>query len=627
MSINKNKLGYVCLFIALLSFLISAGLNYEKFDIPYFKGLFTPIAVNIELPSEIQKSIKVNGEDFSEPANLSKKVIVSKNLNKKTEKLELSATNKDIFKQVSSVDVFIGQKYYHFNNLNSTDKTTLSLEIPHKGKYLNYKGSLNAIIVTFLALFYNIKIFIISWIFLILGLIFLEDSIKFNSRFLLAGIGTIAIFCRLNQLTTYPLWWDEIFVINLPSSHIYPWNSIFLDPANPSFFYLLVKIYTLFAPTTIEFIRLLPCALGLLGVLGIYFLTKKFANKNIGLLATFIASVSIYHICYAQELRGYSLILFIVPFVVISLFDLLKVFNKKNALKFILTSSIMINAHLFGLFLLLTNYIYVIARFFKSKEPFSKIFLFTFYNVIIFLTLVPYLLLNFLQTLTGRVGFNSHLEPTTVELILKMLSSNFGSLSILLLFASISIIYLLKNKDSSEEKNFVVYGLFTLIGVWAVAIATSFARPLLTEYYFLVLYPIFIATFAVIIHNLYKNYPNKIAKFALLGIIVLMISSQGYNNSFKVNNSFENVVSLVNAQAKDNPTQKYYLQITPKRIRDYYTFEKNVITDNIEDLSIKNFYFIDNRAINIPKRLDNSQLQVISTSFSSDGLYIIKISN
>ena len=104
-----------------------------------------------------------------------------------------------------------------------------------------------------------------------------------------------------------------------------------------------------------------------------------------------------------------------------------------------------------------------------------------------------------------------------------------------------------------------------------------------------------------------------------------MIHSQTYNNHWKTDNSFENIISLVNARAKDNPTEKYYLQISPKRIRDYYTFEKNVITDNTEEYKAKHHYFLINSATRIPQDLKNIEGKVFITSFTDNTHFIYGI--
>jgi len=276
-------------------------------------------------------------------------------------------------------------------------------------------------------------------------------------------------------------------------------------------------------------------------------------------------------------------------------------------------------------FLLLTNFVYAIVSFIKNKENTANYFKFTLCNVIIFLTLVPYLLLNFIQTLTGRVGFNSHILPTSFEVVVNCLSANFGNILVLAIFVILGVIYFKQNKEITGEKTFIKYGVFTLSTFWIIAILISFARPLLTEYYFIALYPLYIAIFAVIVSNLFRNNKHIIARLTLVLIALFMIHSQTYNNSWKTDNSFENVVSLVNARAKENPSQKYYLQITPKRIRDYYSFEKNVITDIENEYQAKHLYFIINSATRIPPELKNVDGNVFKTSYSDNVHFIYEI--
>lgn len=584
---NKKQLGLICIILAIISFFISLMLNWEKFNIPYLNGIYTPVAVNIELPSKFQKTIKINGVDFSEPTTQNNTVIISQILNGKVKNLTLSTNNINVFKEIISIDIFIGRKFYHFNSSDLNTQKEVTLPIEHKNDALNYRGNFNAIAVIFLALFYNIKYFIITWIGLIFGTILLIDKININKNLMILGIFLIALLLRFNQFTAYPLWWDEVFVINLPSSQIYPLNSIFLDPGNPSFFFLLIKIYTIWAPTTIEFMRLIPVILGTGSVIGIYFLTKKFSNSNSALLASFIASVSIYHICYSQELRGYSLTLLLVPFVIITLFDYLKQFNFKNGFKFFLISSMLINTHIFGLFFLFTNYIYGIENFIKNKDKFRKYFNFTLCHIFIFLTFAPYLLLNFIQTLTGREGFNSHLEKACFDIIYKILGANFGSMFILFLFVTLCIIFIRKNNNN---KTYIKYGIFTLILFYTTSIIVSCFRPLLHEYYFIELYPLFISLFAVLIANLYSKFSNLWIKVGLIVLTILMIGSQTYNNSWKMKNQKESIVALVNARAEDNSREKLFIYIQPKRIKDYYNYKNNILAGTSPTKFCKIYY-------------------------------------
>ena len=63
---KKQTLGIICLILGLLTFVVSVCLNYEKFNIPYLNGLFTPVAVNVEISKQYQNSIKINGEKIKQ---------------------------------------------------------------------------------------------------------------------------------------------------------------------------------------------------------------------------------------------------------------------------------------------------------------------------------------------------------------------------------------------------------------------------------------------------------------------------------------------------------------------------------------------------------------------------------
>lgn len=613
---QKQLVGKICIILCVLSFILSVAFNYKKFDVPYFQGVFMPVAVNIEIPAKYQKDFQVNSQDFNSPASQADYVIISKVLDEEVNHLCIVGTNSEALQNILYLDIFVGRKLYHFNQediKSSLKDNSLTLDIQ------NFKGVLNFLVISFLALFYNIKFFILTWIFLIIGILQQKDNFKFKETNILGIIFTIGLLCRINMLTTYPLWWDEIYIAKPEINPALPkcLRLFFSDPANPPFFYIISQAYIKLLGSSTEALRTLPFIFGSLGIWSIYLLTKKVSASNSALLASFIASISIYHICYTQEVRCYSFILFLSPLLILSLFKLLENFNIKNSCYYVISSAILINTHLFGVLFMVSNFIYGIIEQLKNKQTLLRILAFVGCNLIAFLTLVPYLYFTFINTFNDKT-MNPHLEPTSLALIYNIISNNFGTFTLFCIFILFSIVYFLQNKKDSLEKRFLKYGLFTITCFYSFAISLSFIRPLLMDRYFILVYPLYISLFAIIVCNLYRNNRRIIIRLFILLITIIMVSAQNTNNAWKIKESYENIVDYTNAITlnKTNANSTINLFILPERYRLYFNTFRDIEL-NTDLFPNTDSYYITKASAKfyVLEEYSKGHYQVISTSF------------
>lgn len=610
---QKQFIGKICIFFCILSFILSVCLNYKKFEVPYFQGIFMPVAVNIEIPQKFQKDFLVNSQEFNLPINQSDSVVISKVLYEPIKSINITSKNNDAVNSVTSIDIFVGKNLYHFNQKDlsiSANENSFSLNLS------NFKGWLNFITVSFLAVFYNINFFVITWIFMISSLLLLKENFKITENEIIALVFVLAIICRLNMLTTYPLWWDELYIAKPAINRDLPecLRLFFSDPANPPLFYLITQAYMKILNNNTEILRTIPFIFGVLGVWGFFALTKKVSSFSSAFLATFISAISIYHICYSQEVRVYSLILFLAPILTLSLFKLLEKFNMKNSILFTINTALIINAHLFGTLFVACNFVYGLIKLLKIKNV-SKLLLFIVYNFIAFLTLAPYLYFNFIKSITDKT-LNPHIEPTTLKLICNIINNNFGSVSLLVVLALFSIAYLNLNNKNSLEKQFVKYGLFTLFGFYTLAIALSFTRPLLMPRYFIIVYPLYISLFAVLTCNLYQNNKKVIIRLFLIFITIFMVNSQSANNAWKTKETYENLIAYTNALSADKQTSPINLFLLPERFRLYYFINYNTELNIYLFKNRKNYYITKYSAkFYLPNEFEKGHYQVINTSF------------
>jgi uncharacterized membrane protein len=133
---------------------------------------------------------------------------------------------------------------------------------------------------------------------------------KFAPVFILLAVLFIA--ARLWQLTTYPLWLDEIFSLDLARRG---WGDLLRaaaqDVVHPPLFYLLLKLWIGIGGTSLIWLRLFPALTAIASMIPFYFLCREIKLRRLETnTALLLMAVNGYLIYYAQELRMYSLLLF-----------------------------------------------------------------------------------------------------------------------------------------------------------------------------------------------------------------------------------------------------------------------------------------------------------------------------
>jgi len=114
---------------------------------------------------------------------------------------------------------------------------------------------------------------------------------------------------RLWHLGYYGLWYDEVYSVmmsqNIPL-FIQDRAYVFIPPA----FFILLKVWSMLSSLD-AFLFLLPFVLGVLSLALIYKLGAFLFNRRVGSISAFMLALSPFHIHYSQELRMYSLVVFL----------------------------------------------------------------------------------------------------------------------------------------------------------------------------------------------------------------------------------------------------------------------------------------------------------------------------
>jgi uncharacterized membrane protein len=136
---------------------------------------------------------------------------------------------------------------------------------------------------------------------------------KSFSTFFSVAIIVLFIAARLWRLTASCLWFDEIFSVHAAR---HSWAGLLqfvaADIIHPPLFYLLLKIWIAIGGESLMWLRLLPALLSIAAIIPFVLLCRELKmNQTERNLALLLLALNGYLIKYAQELRMYSLLMFL----------------------------------------------------------------------------------------------------------------------------------------------------------------------------------------------------------------------------------------------------------------------------------------------------------------------------
>lgn len=140
------------------------------------------------------------------------------------------------------------------------------------------------------------------------------DALSGRSNLLLLGLGVLLfVAVRLRGLTASCLWFDEIFSVHAARHN---WSQLLsfvaADLIHPPLFYALLKVWIAAGGESLTWLRLFPALTSIATIVPFLLLCRELkltaGERNLALL---LMAVSGFLIKYAQEVRMYSLLLFL----------------------------------------------------------------------------------------------------------------------------------------------------------------------------------------------------------------------------------------------------------------------------------------------------------------------------
>lgn len=217
-----------------------------------------------------------------------------------------------------------------------------------------------------------------------------------NNNVLMLAILILAIILRIIFIDSRSLWLDEIFSLKMAENDVLDLvqEVVRIDNHPPIYYIILHYWISLFGDSELS----LRAPSAIFSFLSVYFTYKVgvlLFNKQTAIIAGLLLSTSTFSIYYAQEARMYSFLAFASVVSVYFLLILLKHQTKWSMFNFVWSSTLLVYSHLYGLFILVAENIYILAAIyaFKNKTVVIQIKHWLIAQILIFLLSLPWFLM------------------------------------------------------------------------------------------------------------------------------------------------------------------------------------------------------------------------------------------
>ncbi len=429
--------------------------------------------------------------------------------------------------------VSVGDKLFHLDNIKGD--VSFDKKYSRTSKYINDKGVLKRLQVCVLSFFYSTKA-LLFFGFLVCCLYLRNPNYKKWFLWILS----FGLLFRLADISPY-FWADETYACYLAGNYKLPFMTTFIDPGNPPLFFILLRFWEMIFGHNEAYLRLLPIIFSTLSIFVIFEFCKKYLDKKTALLSSFLFSINLYAILFAQELRSYSLCILLT--VLISFYSIKIIRKNSGYFLYTILGILAINTHYYLSIILFSNFIFVISLC-KNKLKFL------ISNLIIGLSFLPYLLITGLNKGLKDETFNSFQlrDFSFYKNLFVNLSCGKLTSIILILFFIICIFNLIKKKDENGFNKIYFYCFYMIISTFVFVRLFSLIKSIEQEHYFICLLPFFIILISFIF--LIKNKYLKI--LLSLGLLFSYFGHSEYLNRNRENLlNFDNIVQFYLMDKKD----------------------------------------------------------------------------
>jgi len=366
----------------------------------------------------------------------------------------------------------------------------------------------------------------------------------------LLGIVLVGAFLRIYHLGTQSLWLDEVTSVNWSLLSVPQLVQTTAQDVHPPLYYFLLHYWMMIFGTSEFGVRLLSAFFGILAIPMIYAVGRQLFNKEVGLIAALIFSLSLFNITYSQEARMYSLMVLLALLSMYFFWRFLQQGNLVSSVGYVLSTTLLVWTHNFSWFVVIAQNIYVVTLLVLSKDRRYGLRRWVVLQVIVVALFVPWMVI-LIQQILRHLAAGSLLGPPTITTLIYTFSSYSGTELLLVLFLALSVLSLFgyqKVRGSMDWKaplkalegyawEVHIQGSAPVyfLAVWVLTInlipfiISRFSTPIYLDKYTIAAS----VAFYVLVAKGIRNINYRYAQVAVIGIIVVASAAnlQVYYNS------------------------------------------------------------------------------------------------
>ncbi len=177
----------------------------------------------------------------------------------------------------------------------------------------------------------------------------------------LFAVVLLGIFLRVYNLGAHSLGTDDTWSVWIAPQSLLTIVQYTAADVHPPFFYIVLHYWMACLGTSELALKALPIVFGVAAIPAVYFVGRELFDARTGLLAAFILAASSFHIRYAQEVRMYSLLVLLG---VLSMYFFIRLARHNTPVTwigYVIATTLMLYTHVYGLFLLIAQNVYVVS--------------------------------------------------------------------------------------------------------------------------------------------------------------------------------------------------------------------------------------------------------------------------
>jgi len=271
-----------------------------------------------------------------------------------------------------------------------------------------------------------------------------------RKEFLLLAILCLGLFLRIYDLAGESMWLDETVSVRLAHKGV---SAIVKNRAaniHPPLYFLLLRGWVALFGDSEFATRFLSVLFGAAAIFMMYKVGSLFFDQEVGILSSLLLAVSRFHIQYSQEARAYTLMALLTLLSIYFFKRFLEDGNRWVSMGYILSTAFLAYTHVFGLFIIAAENLYVAALLFPSRERFRPgLKKWVFLQLWVALLFAPWIPVLIKQVLRFQGGFRR--PAPSLDTLFSTFGNFSGSEKLAVLFALFALLSLVRWRRREAE--------------------------------------------------------------------------------------------------------------------------------------------------------------------------------